>query len=323
MLTLENAASAIAAFQGTLVSRNSPFDRFAAGDFYALTGAQRRGFEVFRSPQTNCIECHELPTFRTDEFKVIGVRDDTGTFDPGRGGITARAEEVGAFAVPTLRNVALSAPYMHNGIEPDLNGAISFYLNGGGDNLNVPHSRLDPKLRSFNLPTRDLADLEAFLLALTDESASPAIPDEVPSGLAPVTPRVNPARAAVAAASALPEAAPRTHHVAPGESIQDAIDLARSGDTILVEPGKYYEALDIDVSDLTIRGDGATLLGRRFTPTGILVRNNDVTLEGLAIEGFGQYTIDVQGARGTRLERVTLNGATVSGLVEQIAEENS
>ncbi len=187
-VTLDNLALAIAAFQQTLRSRDAPFDRYAEGDFYALTGAQRRGFEVFRSAETNCIQCHELPTFRTEAFKVIGVRDDTGTFDPGRGGITGREAEVGAFAVPTLRNVALSAPYMHNGIEPDLNGAISFYLNGGGDNVNVPRSRLDPDLRPFDIPTRALEDLEAFLLALTDESGRPTYPGAVAQRPAPPPP---------------------------------------------------------------------------------------------------------------------------------------
>ncbi|MGH2544084.1 MAG: cytochrome c peroxidase [Ardenticatenaceae bacterium] len=320
-VSLENVARAIAAFERTLISRNSPFDRYAAGDYYALTGAQRRGFEVFRGPETNCVKCHELPTFRTDEFKVIGVRDEAGEFDPGRGGITDREADIGAFAVPTLRNIALSAPYMHNGIEPALNGAISFYLNGGGDNLHIPRSRLDPDLQSFNVSTRDLEDLEAFLLSLTDESAVPAIPEEVPSSFAPVAPRSNPAREQIEESSALPPGEPRTHRVAANDSIQAAIDIARPGDTIVIEPGRYFETLDVDVEKLTIRGVGATLVGRRFTPTSIVIRNNDVTLVGLSIEQFGAYTIDVQGAHGTHLESVTLNGTTVSGLLEELARQ--
>ncbi|MDQ4076808.1 MAG: hypothetical protein M3220_11265 [Chloroflexota bacterium] len=318
-VSLENVARAIAAFQRMLVSRNSPFDRYAAGEFYALTGAQRRGFEVFRSPATNCIECHELPTFSSDDFKIIGVRDDTGTFDAGRGGITGEEGDVGAFAVPTLRNIALSAPYMHNGIEPDLNGAISFYLNGGGDNLEIPRSRLDPKLRAFNLPTRDLEDLEAFLLSLTDESAVPAVPERLPSGLAPVERQDSPARKRVQEAAALPPGPPRTHYVTNGESIQAAIDIAQPGDTVVVEPGHYFESLDIDVENLTLRGEGVVLVGRRFTPTGVHVRNNDVTLVGLTIEEFGDYTIHVQDAHNVRLENVTLNGIRVSGLTDDMA----
>lgn len=311
-VTLENMASAIAAFQQTLISQDSAFDRYAAGDFYALTGAQRRGFEVFRGSETNCIQCHELPTFTTEEFKVIGVNDGFLPFDRGRGAITGRVEEEGAFAVPTLRNVALSAPYMHNGIEPGLTEAISFYLNGGGDNLNVPNSRLDPDLHSFNLPTRQLRDLEMFLLALTDESALPAIPEALPSGLALPAPRENPARAIVEAAAALPRGEPRTHPVAAGESIQAAIDIAQPGDTVTIAPGRYFETLEIDVSDLRVEGAGVVLVGRAFTPTAIIIRNQNVTLVGLEVTGFRGYTLDVQGARGTRLEGVILNGQTVT-----------
>lgn len=312
-VSLDTMAQAIAAFQRTLVSQNSAFDRYAAGDFYALTGAQRRGFEVFRSPVTNCVQCHTLPTFTTDEFKVVGVRDGELPFDPGRGGITGDPAEVGAFAVPTLRNVALTAPYMHNGIEVDLNWAISFYLNGGGDNLNVPRARLDPNLRPFNLDARGLADLEAFLISLTDESALPTVPAELPSGLAPIAPRDNPARQRVAEASALPPDGPRTHRVADGDSIQDAVDAAQPGDTILIAPGNYYEMLDVDVANLTLSGAGATLVGRAFTPTGIVIRNNDVTIEGLAIRGFAQFTLDVQGAHSIHLRNVTLDDTLVSG----------
>ena len=311
-LTLARMADAMAAFQYTLISRDSPFDRYAAGDFYALTGAQRRGFEIFRREETNCIRCHELPTFANNEFKVIGVGDGTLAFDGGRGEITGVAAEVGAFSVPSLRNVALSPPYMHNGTEADLAAVIAFYLNGGDNNPNIPAAHLDANLRTFNLTRRELKDLEAFLLALTDESALPEIPDRLPSGLTPVAPRHNPAREQVRAASALPPGEPRTHRVKEGQSIQAAIDIAQPGDTVIIEPGRYFEALDIDVADLTIEGTGVVLMGRLFTPTAITIRNHNVTLVGLEISDFKAYTIDVQGANGTRLENVTLNGKAVS-----------
>lgn len=310
-LTLNHMADAIAAFQRTLISRDSPFDRYAAGDFYALTGAQRRGFEIFRSQDTNCVHCHQLPTFASNEFKVLGVSDGTQPFDAGRGEITGAAGEMGAFSVPSLRNIALSWPYMHNGIEPNLGSVIAFYLNGGGNNLNIPRAHLDPNLPNFNLPARALKDLEAFLLALTDESPLPAIPDKLPSGLPPPAPRHNPAREQVRAASALPPGEPRTHRVKEGDSIQDAIDLAQPGDTVLIEPGEYFEALDIDVADLTIKAQHVLLTGRSFTPTAITIRNHNVTLIGLQINDFKKHTIDIQGANGTRLENVTLNGKSV------------
>ena len=316
-VSLDALSQAIAAFQRTLVSQDSAFDRYAAGDLYALTGAQRRGFEVFRGSTTNCIRCHTLPTFANEEFKVIGVRDDELPFDPGRGGITGDPADMGAFAVPTLRNVALSAPYMHNGVEVDLNWAISFYLNGGGDNQNIPLSRLDANIRPFNLTARELADLEAFLLALTDESALPAIPDSLPSGLEPIAPQANPARQRVQEAAALPPGPARTHHVTDRDSIQEAIDRARPGDTIIVDPGDYYETLDIDVANLTIVGEDAALVGRPFTPTGIVIRNNDVAIESLTVRGFAEHTIDVKGAHSLHLRNVILNDSVVSADLAQ------
>lgn len=309
------AASAIAAFQRTLTSTNSPFDRYADGDFYALTGAQRRGFELFKGSDTNCIQCHELPTFANEEFKILGVDDGAQPFDTGRGGITNNAADVGAFAVPTLRNVALSPPFMHSGVEQNLNDAISFYLNGGGDNLNVPRSALDENLHSFNLNNRGLNDLEAFLLSLTDESNLPEIPADVPSGLTPIQPRDNAVRADVEAATALPRGEPRTFNVANGEKIQDAIDRAQPGDTVIVAPGRYFETLDIDVADLTIRADGVELAARPFTPVGIVTRNDNITLIGFILNDFPRYNLDRAGGVNLRLDHVTLNGTIVTATI--------
>ena len=83
------------------ISDDSPFDRYAAGDFDALSSPQRRGLAIFRSGATRCFECHGAPTFASDTFRVIGVDSD----DPGRAGVVADGV-FGAFKVPTLRNVA-------------------------------------------------------------------------------------------------------------------------------------------------------------------------------------------------------------------------
>ncbi len=309
------AASAIAAFQRTLTSTDSPFDRYANGDFYALTGSQRRGFEIFRGTDTNCIQCHELPDFTTEEFKIIGAEDGAQPFDTGRGGITNNPADMGAFAVPTLRNAALSPPYMHSGVEQNLNDAISFYLNGGGDNLNVSRAALDENLHSFNLNNRGLNDLEAFLLALTDESNLPEIPDTLPSGLITVQPLKNPVRADVEAATALPLGEPRTFNVANGEKIQDAIDRAQPGDTVSIAPGQYYEVLNIDVANITIRAEGVELVARPFTPIGIVTRNDNITLVGFILKDFPRYNLDRAGGANLRLENVTLNGNVVTATI--------
>jgi cytochrome c peroxidase len=126
-VTLDNLTYALAAFQRTLISDDSPFDRYAAGDFNALTQQQRRGLALFRSGATRCFECHTAPTFASDTFRVVGVPSD----DPGRAAV-ADDGNFGAFKVPGLRNIALSAPYMHDGSMATLEEVIDFYADGGG-----------------------------------------------------------------------------------------------------------------------------------------------------------------------------------------------
>jgi parallel beta-helix repeat protein len=192
-ITFKNITYAIAAFQRTLVSFNSRFDRYAAGDGSALSPQEKRGLKLFLSPKTRCNECHGIPVFADRNFKVIGVPDPKdGPADiakpeaeRGRGG-----GPNGAFKIPTLRNIALTAPYMHNGAFETLEEVLDFYAGGGGRGLGLDVPLQDDKIRKFNLTPQEKADLIAFLLALTDESALPQIPQRVPSGLPVVQPQV-------------------------------------------------------------------------------------------------------------------------------------
>jgi cytochrome c peroxidase len=192
-ITFKNITYAIAAFQRTLVSFNSRFDRYAAGDGSALSPQEKRGLKLFLSPKTRCNECHGIPTFANRDFKVIGVPDPKdGPADVakpeaerGRGG-----GPNGAFKIPTLRNIALTAPYMHNGAFETLEEVLDFYSGGGGRGLGLDVPLQDDKIRKFNLTPQEKADLIAFLLALTDESALPQVPKRVPSGLPVVQPQV-------------------------------------------------------------------------------------------------------------------------------------
>jgi cytochrome c peroxidase len=192
-ITFKNVTYAIAAFQRTLVSFNSRFDRYAAGDGSALSPQEKRGLKLFLSPKTRCNECHGIPTFANRDFKVIGVPNPKdGPADVakpeaerGRGG-----GPNGAFKIPTLRNIALTAPYMHNGVFETLEEVLDFYAGGGGRGLGLEVPLQDDKIRKFTLTPQEKADLIAFLLALTDESAVPEIPARVPSGLPVVQPQV-------------------------------------------------------------------------------------------------------------------------------------
>jgi cytochrome c peroxidase len=191
-VTFNNVTSAIAAFERTIISDNSPFDRYAAGDQTALTVEQRRGLTLFRSLKTRCFECHGFPTFANPDFKVVGVPKMPGQPDDfGRSEIEGGEPYKNAFKVPTLRNVALTAPYMHNGRFQTLEEVIDFYSDGGGQGEGLQLPNLDDKIRRFKLSDQEKRDLIAFLYALTDESKKPEIPETVPSSL-PVVRRLTP-----------------------------------------------------------------------------------------------------------------------------------
>jgi cytochrome c peroxidase len=178
-VTLENLAAALAAFERTLVSQNSRYDRWAAGQRDALTAKERRGLRLFRSLNTRCFECHVPPAFDTPLALGIGIPSS----DPGVAGITGNAARAGHFAVPSLRNVARTAPYMHDGSIETLEEVVEFYREGGGRVRGVPRARVNSHVRAFDIEDSEAADLVAFLRSLTDESARPTVPDAVPSGL--------------------------------------------------------------------------------------------------------------------------------------------
>lgn len=178
-LTLTNLTRALAAFERTLVSQGSRYDRYARGDRSALSAAERRGLALFRSLNTRCFECHRLPTFDAPLALGIGVPSP----DPGVAGVTGEPAQRGLFAVPTLRNVASTAPYMHDGSLATLAAVVDFYRQGGGRARGVPADRIDGQVRAFSISDVEAAELVAFLHALSDESASPPVPERVPSGL--------------------------------------------------------------------------------------------------------------------------------------------
>lgn len=308
-LNIQNVQRALAAFQRTLVSNDSPFDRYAAGDVNALTPQQRRGLALFRSGATRCFECHAAPTFSTVSLRVIGVPDD----DPGGGAISDVVPD-GAFKVPSLRNIALTAPYMHDGSLATLEEVVAFYAEGGGR----PHGmeNVDHFVSGFDLTKQEQSDLVAFLLALTDESRLPETPQEVPSGL-PVVPHLeNPARELVAAhtsdlqGSDIEAREPVTIRVQPGETIQTAVDRARPGDTVEVPFGVYHETVVIDTSDITLIGipgdqDAWPILdGEGMLADGVIASGNNFEMGFFEVRNFTDNGVLVEGVTGVHLHDI-------------------
>lgn len=166
-ITIERAAAALASFQRTLVSGGSAFDRFVVlGDSAALAPEARRGFELFRG-EAACVVCHDGLLFSDQRFHNTGVAWRNGAFaDSGRAAVTGRSEDLGAFRTPTLRDVALTAPYMHDGSLAALEDVIAFYVRGGTAN-----PRLDPAMQPLDLNAADQRALVAFLRALTGAEA--------------------------------------------------------------------------------------------------------------------------------------------------------
>jgi cytochrome c peroxidase len=161
-------AKAIATFERTLVSGTSPFDRWNRGDDRAISESAKRGFLVF-STKGLCIECHGTWRFTDDSFQDIGLSDA----DPGRGKLLPQVEAVQhAFKTPTLRNVALRAPYMHDGSIPTLAQVVEHYNKGGAASRPSVASQIKP----LHLSKQEKEDLVSFLRALTGKDAVTQVP---------------------------------------------------------------------------------------------------------------------------------------------------
>ena len=157
-----NITDAIAAFERTLLSYQSPYDKYLEGDTSALSLSQKRGLILFNGEKAECFHCHNPAFLFTDEsFKNNGLYEVYP--DPGRWELTGREEDKGKFKVPTLRNIALTAPYMHDGSIATLEEVIDHYSSGGAN-----HPNKAPEIRRFILNDQEKQDLIQFLEALTD-----------------------------------------------------------------------------------------------------------------------------------------------------------
>ncbi|NDW43860.1 di-heme cytochrome c peroxidase [Ruegeria sp. PrR005] len=183
---IANTVIALAAFQSSLISLNSRYDRYAHGDATALNPQEIRGMNAFRGFVARCSQCHIPPLFTDFELAVVGApADERGFADPGAGALSDDPARLGAFKTPTLRNITRTAPYFHAGQFDTLKGVVDFYNNTAGhaapkgQDLRIHwhvHMTNGPKLS-----TATVADIIAFLAALEDENLMPERPAVLPS----------------------------------------------------------------------------------------------------------------------------------------------
>ena len=176
-VSMQRIADAIAAYERTVVSGNSAYDRYQAGDKKALTAQQVRGLELFNG-KANCATCHASFNFSDENFHNLGVGWDESKkehADVGRFEITKADTDKGAFKTPTLRNISQTGPYMHDGSEATLREVVVLYNRGGNKN-----PWLSPKMKPLGLTEAEIDDLVAFLGALDGEVKAPGRPVSFP-----------------------------------------------------------------------------------------------------------------------------------------------
>lgn len=163
-INIQDVGRAIASFQRTILSGNSPVDKFdVGGDDKALSESAKRGLELFRG-KARCTRCHSGFNFTDEKFHNLGIGWDTNTVDLGRYMETKNPEDIGAFKTPTLREIARTAPYMHDGRFKTLEEVVEFYNKGG-----IKNPFLDNTIIPLELTEQEKQDLVAMLKSLNGE----------------------------------------------------------------------------------------------------------------------------------------------------------
>ncbi|MEI8021034.1 MAG: cytochrome c peroxidase [Schlesneria sp.] len=152
-VTSDGIAKAIAAYERTVLSGDAPYDRFKAGDANALSEPAQRGMKIFFN-KGRCSVCHDGRNFTDNGFHNIGLPGS----DEGRAAISKSSGDKGAFKTPTLREIARSAPYMHDGSLKTLEEVVAHYVKGG-----TPNPQLDEEIFPLKLTAEESADLVTFL----------------------------------------------------------------------------------------------------------------------------------------------------------------
>ncbi len=220
-IQLDDVYRALSAFEASLISLNSRYDRYAHGFHAALTEAEVEGLNVFRSFVARCAECHTPPLFTNQQVAVIGAPEPEGRpLDIGAEKTFHAPALRAGFKVPTLRNISQTAPYMHSGRFDDLRAVADFY--NGGRGHAVPKGvdlHLHWHISSPNLSEYELDRLVDFLATLSDDSLKPEVPAQLPSGMPPVIPVTDAEAARVDPAKAL---TPDSHYASSATTEGDA-----------------------------------------------------------------------------------------------------
>ncbi len=169
-VTTDGIARAIAAFERSVITGPSPYDRWLQGERGSMSPGAVRGLRLFDG-KAHCTSCHGGPMFSDQGFHNIGVGMDKPNPDLGRYAVTKDPADKGRFKVPTLRNIALTPPYLHTGAEKTLMDVVNFYDRGG-----VPNANLDPLMLPLGLTQREKEDLVEFMMALTGVQPKVEIP---------------------------------------------------------------------------------------------------------------------------------------------------
>lgn len=174
-VTSDGIAKAIGAFERTILSGDAPYDRFKAGDKKALSESAQRGMKLF-SGKAHCSACHSGPNFTDGAFHNIGVGMELEKPDKGRAEISKLAGDTGSFKTPTLREIARTAPYMHDGSVKTLEEVVEHYDRGGVDN---PY--LDEEMFPLDLNDQEKADLVQFMKEGLSSASYPTVePPKLP-----------------------------------------------------------------------------------------------------------------------------------------------
>lgn len=178
-VSIANLGKALATYQRTIVANNSRFDKYLRGDKSALSFNEIEGMKAFG--KSGCISCHNGPMFSDYQLHVLGVPENEklGFSDMGK-------DNKYAFRTPSLRNLRLTAPYMHSGKIKTLKHVLEFYEDLAGDviaNPKVKVSQIDPNIAKLKVNFKDISAIVEFLGTLNDESYDKTIPKNVPSGL--------------------------------------------------------------------------------------------------------------------------------------------